>query len=297
MLLLNGLNMQSDNELYQRIKQKLTTFGFTGLESEVYLHLLINGTSTGYAVAKGIGKAVANVYKATESLAAKGAVEHAMGDSKSCSAVPWQQLLEVQQQKFKHNLDSLTEDLKRLPESKPEEQVYQLTKFEQVLQHSLRIIDEAEHILLGDIEPEALPWLADSLVRAAERGVEVKVKLYQQASLPGVDVILRQQGEQIYAKTRDINFNLCSDGKEMIMALITADKKQVIQAFRTRSALMNMYIYIGLLYGQILTDLKQSIPAGELKAAQQTLEQTAHLHPFSSENAVFDVFKQRYHQE
>ena len=41
----------------------LMQIGFTQLESEVYLYLLTEGAHTGYAVAKAIGKAVANVYK------------------------------------------------------------------------------------------------------------------------------------------------------------------------------------------------------------------------------------------
>ena len=289
--------MNINSELYERIKEKLVSLGFTGLESDVYLFLLTNGPNTGYAVAKGIGKAVANVYKATESLANKGALEHTIGESKSCTAKPWPQLLDEQEQQFKNNLKSLTQDLEQLPQSKQEEQVYHLKKVEHVLLHSLRMINEAQHIVLADIQPQALPWLADALINAANRGVEVKVKIYQPANLPGVDVTLREQGEQVYAKTKDIDFCLCSDGKEMIMALISDDKQNVIQAFRSSSALMNMNIYVGLLYGLILTDLKQSIPKGDLKSAQQLLKNTAHLHPFSTENSVFDAYKQRYHQE
>lgn len=289
--------MTIDKQLYERISDKLSNLGFTGLESDVYLFLLINGTHTGYAIAKGIGKAIANVYKATESLADKGAIERAMGDSKYCSAVPWPQLLQAQEQAFNENLASLTEDLKQLPESQEEEQVYQLKKLVQVKQHGLRIIEQAEHVLLADIEPGVLPWFTEALVAAANRGVEVKVKIYQDVQLPGVDVTLRPKGEEVYAKTQDINFSICADGKEMIMGLISPDKREVIQAFRTGSALMNLYIYIGLLYGQILTELKQSIPAGDICSAQKSLKKTEHLHPFSSENTVFDAFKQRYHQE
>jgi hypothetical protein len=54
-----------------------------------------------------------------------------------------------------------------------------------------------------------------------------------------------------------------------------------------------MEMYCGLIYALILTDLKQAIPAGDINRCQQILDETEHLHPFSTEN---NVFKTRYQQ-
>ena len=78
----------------------LIQIGFTQLESEVYLYLLTEGAHTGYAVAKAIGKAVANVYKAIERLAQKGAVEQSSGNNKQCVALPWRQLITSRNEKI-----------------------------------------------------------------------------------------------------------------------------------------------------------------------------------------------------
>ena len=122
----------------------------------------------------------------------------------------------------------------------------------------------------------------------------MRIKVYQPLELEGVNVVVRQKGEEIYQKTSDIAFSISADGKCMMLALITADKKRVIQAFRSHSALMNLSIYYGLLYGLILTDLKCLLPAGDLSAAQKLLVETEHLHPFSAENKVFSAFRQGY---
>jgi hypothetical protein len=54
--------------------------------------LLLNGNNTGYAVAKDISKALANVYKAVEGLSSVRVIEITIGDSKICHPTPWQQV-------------------------------------------------------------------------------------------------------------------------------------------------------------------------------------------------------------
>ena len=63
---------------HQVICQQLTEMGFTSLEAEIYLFLITTGSETGYAIAKGLNKATANVYKALDSLSAKGAIEYSV---------------------------------------------------------------------------------------------------------------------------------------------------------------------------------------------------------------------------
>src|SRR5690348_5292210 len=73
--------------------QILVPFGFTGLESEIYAFLLKESPATGYRIAQAIGKAAANTYKAIEGLQQKGAVLIEEGASRSCRAVPPDELL------------------------------------------------------------------------------------------------------------------------------------------------------------------------------------------------------------
>ena len=272
----------------------LMQIGFTQLESEVYLYLLTEGAHTGYAVAKAIGKAVANVYKAIERLAQKGAVEQSSGKNKQCVALPWQQLITSETKKFNSNMTALTHALTRLPERQDDEQVYQIKNAIQVKEQSVRMIENAEYVILANVEPQAMTWLREPLIEAAKRGVEVRIKIYQEVELPGVIVVLRQNGTQVYDKTKDVQLYLCTDGKEMLNALLTLDTNDVIQAFRSKSALMTLMLYNQLLYELVLTELKEVIPMGNIEKAQAILNDTEHLHVFSSENNVFDNFSQRY---
>ena len=272
----------------------LIQIGFTQLESEIYLYLLTQGAHTGYAVAKAKGKAVANVYKAIERLAQKGAVEQSSGNSKQCVAVPWRQLITSETNKFNSNMEALTSALTRLPEHQDDEQVYQIKNATQVKEQAVRMIENAQHVILANVEPQAMDWLKDPLIEAAARGVEVRIKAYEEVDMPGVIVVIRQNGSQIYGKTNDVQLYLCADGKEMLTALLTLDTNDVIQAFRSKSALMTLMLYNELLYELVLTELKKAIATGDIEQAQTILKETEHLHVFSSENAVFDGFNQRY---
>lgn len=280
----------------QALTNQLSQLGFTQLESEVYLHLLINGDNTGYAVAKGIGKAVANVYKAIEGLSNKGAIEITVGDSKICHAAPWQQVLSNAQSRFAENISELEQQLKQLPAQQDDESVYQLKNAEQVLTTAKLIIEQANTIIVAELKPETAEHFAPFLAQAVMRGVEVRVKVYQAINIEGAKITLREKGEQVYAKTDHSSLKLCADGTESLTAILSADLGNVIQAFKSKSALICMEMYCGLIYELILTELKQAIPAGDIKLCQQILADTAHLHPFSTENNVFTNFKSRYQQ-
>jgi len=280
---------------HQIICQQLAEMGFTALEAEIYLFLITTGSQTGYAIAKGLNKPTANVYKASESLSAKGAIEYSVADKKKWTATNWQQFLKRRQKQFSQTLASLEENLTNLHlKEATDEQVYQIEQVDQVIEESILLINNASQILMVEAEPDAVPLFKEALEAAAKRGVEIWIKVYQAVELTGLNVIVRQRGYEIYEKTQDISFKLAADGNAMLIADIAIDGKKVIAAYRSHSALMAMSIYTGLLYELILTELKQLIPNNHLDAAKHLLERSAHLHPMSTENSVFLHYKNKY---
>lgn len=275
-------------------KAKLTQIGFTDLESDIYMALLRKGAATGYAVAKELSKPVANVYKALESLADKGAVAQAQSEKKLFKPTPWRQLLNEEKRRHQRTLKDLEVALEAVPEPGEDEEVYQLKNADQVFAAGIEIISGAKTVLLADLEPGVVPLFSEALVKAAKRGVDVRVKVYQPTELAGVKVTWRRQGEEIYARTGNVRFKISADGSAFLNALLNDLLYSVIQAFTSQSALMNMSIHNGLVYELVLTELKPLIAAGDLEAAQAVLAETAHLHPFTSKNSVLDVYTARY---
>ena len=80
--------------------QPLVDLGLTKLEAEIYTYLLGNSPSTGYGIAKGIGKPAANTYKALESLHNKGAILIDDSETRLCRSVPPDELFDSIERRF-----------------------------------------------------------------------------------------------------------------------------------------------------------------------------------------------------
>ncbi|TMP38121.1 hypothetical protein CWB96_22535 [Pseudoalteromonas citrea] len=278
----------------ENIAEKFKILGFTLLESDIYCYLLRHGLSTGYSIAKGINKPAANVYKALDTLSQKGGVVASQGASKSYNATHWKELLNSHQKQFEKGLDDLSDKLKLIEKQEADEQVYQVDNYAQVIDHTIDLIKSAKKVVLADIEPDAIPLFEPALVEAANRGVEVRIKAYEEVELVGVHVTLRRHGLDIYKKTTDVSFTICIDGNEFSTAMLAPNNLKVIQAFRSQSALMNSIVHNYVLYGQVLTELKAQLKDNDFEQAKMTLKNTEHLHPLSEENFVFYNLKQRY---
>lgn len=94
----------------------LTPFGFTPTETSVYFALLGRGPSSGYAVARELSIARANVYQALRGLVIKGAATATGGAPQKFRAIRpealYAQIVDTQTRK----LDKLESDLARAPQ-------------------------------------------------------------------------------------------------------------------------------------------------------------------------------------
>src|SRR6188474_2426856 len=75
------------------LQNALESLGLTQIEARCYAHLAANPSTTGYGVARGIGKPTANVYRAIETLERKGLVIHDRGTPPAYRALPPEEML------------------------------------------------------------------------------------------------------------------------------------------------------------------------------------------------------------
>lgn len=164
-------------------------FGFTPTEDKSYQALLKLGPSTGYAVARELGIARANVYQALESLVRRGAARKAAGIPGQYHATAPASLLAELERGFRRDLVSLDESLRRLPQAAPGDggtDVQLLTTAEALLARAVRTANDAA----GELLIVFGPWAGDlgaALERASARGVSVRsVSLGEPASAGGM---------------------------------------------------------------------------------------------------------------
>src|SRR5215218_7868069 len=203
--------------------QSLTALGFTGLEAEVYTALLREAPTTGYRVAQTLGKPVANTYKAIESLELKGAVLVDEGESRVCRAVPPEELLARLARSFSEQRDRASRALAKFREAPTDDRVYQMRTRDQVFERARQMLDRAKEVAVLDLFPGPFEVLRPDLERALERGIEVALKLYAPADLPGADAVVTPRGPRIIARWPGEWLNVVVDGAEHMLAFLSPD--------------------------------------------------------------------------
>ena len=230
----------------------LRELGLNQLEAEIYLFLLPQPAMTAYKIAKHLGKPAANVYKAVDVLARKGAVLLEDGEARTCRALPAKKFLRRAERDFVA-LSREAEKQLACPESPPlEERVYRLETVDHVLSRCHEMVEGARNVLVVDAFPLALRRISPSLAAAAARGVTVHVEAYEPVSIPGANVIVASAGNRPVGLWRAQQLNVVSDGRENLMALLNMDGSSIFQAYWSNSLYLSCLHHAGRLCEQTL---------------------------------------------
>jgi HTH-type transcriptional regulator, sugar sensing transcriptional regulator len=228
----------------------LSAFGFTDLEAEVYVFLVRQSPATGYRIAQGIGKPVANTYKAVESLRAKGAVLVDDGESRRCRAVPPAELLAHLDHAFRKRRKAAARALASLKAAGGDDRVYQLRSVEQVYARCRHMLDGCRQVAVLDLFPGPLDELRPALEKAARRGVRVAVKAYRPAAVAGVTVAVTPEGPNVLARYPGQWLNAVADGAQYLLAFLSADGTELRQAVWSGSAYLS-WLYHGAIGSEL----------------------------------------------
>jgi HTH-type transcriptional regulator, sugar sensing transcriptional regulator len=239
----------------------LVDLGFTGLEAEVYTALARHPPMTGYRAAQLLGKPAANVYKAIESLQAKGAVIVDDGGSRVCHAVPAEELLGLLERGFRESRARAAAALAEIESVPADDRVYQLRSREQVLERCRRMLARAESVALLDAFPAPLEGLRAE-AEAAARGVAVAVKAYEPVSLREAEVFVAPEGRAVIARWPGQWVNVVIDGREHLLALLTRDGTGVHQAVWSESAYLSWVYHSAVAREIVMADVERRVAEG-----------------------------------
>jgi len=231
--------------------QALMRLGFTALEAEAYTWLLGEPGATGYRIAKGIGKPVANTYKALESLQKKGAVLVDEDENRVCRAVPAEELLGQLERGFASHRSDAARALSRVAGAEGDDRVYTLRTAAQVMERARSMLRTSRQVVLIDAFPGALAALRPEVARAVARGVDVAVKTYRPADAGGAETFVEPDGEDVLARWSGEWLNLIVDGAEHLLAFFDAGLIQVRQAIWTGSPYLS-WVYHSALAAELV---------------------------------------------
>ncbi len=240
--------------------QRLVQLGFTRMEAEVYVALLRESPATGYRIATSIGKATANTYKALRSLAEKGAVLIEDGDSSRYRAVPAKELLSQFTRTFERQRDDAREILEKIDIADEDRGVYRLTDYAQVIQRAREMLARATQVALVTSFPIPLAQITPDLETAAARGVDIGVKIYVEAEIRGVDIIMSTTPQVWLDQMPGEELTLTIDAEEHLIAHF--DGEYVLQAIWSASPFLSSNVHNGMALEHHVTRLTRAIQNG-----------------------------------
>ena len=239
--------------------QPLVSLGLTALEAEVYAFLVENSPATGYRVAKGIGKPTANTYRAIQSLEGKGWIVVEDSRKRLCRAVPVEEALNALQQGFFDLKAKARRELAKLTPAPVDEHLYHLTTPEQVFERLRWMLKGCEEIVLLDIFPEPLEQLTGDIASAAARNIKVAIKAYGPCKIPGTEIVFDTQPERTRGRWPGEWANCVVDGKEHLLALLSPDGTQVLQAIWSANTYTSWVYHSGLMHEMLHSALGLSL--------------------------------------
>jgi predicted DNA-binding transcriptional regulator len=247
--------------------EALAALGFTALEAEVYAVLVEHSPATAYKVAREVGKAAANVYKAVESLQRKGAILVEESSTRLCRAIPPVELIHQLERQFSQARTRAQTALARLTGAAGDERVYEFGSSDQVLARARAMIRRTERAVLCDLFPESAVELREELDAAARRGRRVSVQVYRPAAFdPRVTVFLSPNGDRLIQLWPGQWLNVVVDAREHLLAFLRPGLQGIHQAVYSES------VYLSLLYASGLSSEMLSGTAQTLLEADSAPE-------------------------
>jgi sugar-specific transcriptional regulator TrmB len=223
------------------IQASLESLGLTQMEALAYAYLVANPCSTGYRVARGIGKPTANVYRALESLGRKGAVLHDRAATPGFRAIAPDDLLARLESEFMERKASAARILATLSPDEGDERMYALQSPEQVLARARVLLAAVRHVTLVDAPHDIAAKLAAEIQDARHRGARVLLRSRPGAissdAAPGPAVAKHADAltDVVPAPGIAPSLRVVMDAREVLLAWFNPDGGRVREALWTRS--------------------------------------------------------------
>lgn len=231
-----------------RDKELLIELGMNDLEAEVYGLLLQQPEAlTGYKIGKKLGKPTANVYKALDSLAKKGAVLLEDQTSRQGKAVPIAEFCALVEASIRRKTASARRVFTQPASETYDERSYQLYSVDLVLEKARQMLTSCQAVVMLDVFPKVAPLLTTALEEAVARGVEVYLQVYEPVTMPGAEVVLIDLYPQVNVLSywRSQQLNLIVDGKEHLLALLSDTLEAVYQATWSKNLYLSSMLHMG----------------------------------------------------
>lgn len=267
---------------------KLKEMGFNTYEARVYLALLRHHPATGYEISKDSGVPQARAYDTLKALESRNIVVSIGSRPVTYMPIHPDELLNRWERSFKGSISYLREALPSLTDEKVEP-VINMRGAESICKHAIEMISNAQFSIFLELWRVDTPLLAQPLIDAKARGVDVKVVGYDGCHIDGLDIYQHMDVEHSVINGRWLI--LAIDGEEGMVStagmgdhppqgvvtrnpgIVMVIKELVIHNIFLIDVRHRMFPEIEQCYGKSLRQLRRTIlgtetgmPAGLLKS-------------------------------
>ncbi|HXV13283.1 MAG TPA: helix-turn-helix domain-containing protein [Candidatus Krumholzibacteria bacterium] len=242
----------------------LESLGLAQIEALSYAFLAGSSPTTGYKVARGIGKPTANVYRALESLERKGLVVQDRGTPPAYRALPPDDMLARLEREFLEKKARAARELAALKPGVDDEKLYALKLQDQVIARAHLLLAAARRVVLMEAPTASLVGLESALDDARSRGIRVVIVTDHQPAVPHDDSIVSER--RAIKATR-----MVADARDSLISTLPNDAGGVREAIWTRSPLVGRMLHDALVsevfYGLVERSLEDGISVDEVEDA------------------------------
>ncbi len=247
--------MQTANTVFQ----DLLAIGFNMLESEVYIELLTTEPMTAYRIAKKINKPTANVYKAIDALAEKGAVIIEDNKSRICKAVAPDEFIGHLEKSLLAKTGNVRSKLKDLGKTHYDERSYTIESVDLAFKKFESMMNQCTEIAVIDIFPNPYKRVKAEIANAIKRGVKVYIQVYEPTELRGANIAYTSVAAKALEYWQSQQMNLIIDGEQHLLTLMNNDLTKVLQAKWSNNLYVSCMHFAGFMREQVIMHLMNNM--------------------------------------
>lgn len=230
----------------KKIVTLLNQVGLNDLEANIYIWLMQNKKSTGYKVAKGLNKPVANTYKALNSLEEKGAV--ICDDSlnkKYYENLPIKEFLNKKENEFKQTRNLIQKEIEKIDSEKTTGGIYRINSKELVYEKAISLIATTEDKLLIDSFPVPLKRLKKRIENEKVGKKKFYLKSYDDESVENVHQIRAINGKQVLRLFKGQWLIMIRDTEESLIAFFDRKGDRLIHCVWIKDVFISYILFNG----------------------------------------------------
>jgi HTH-type transcriptional regulator, sugar sensing transcriptional regulator len=256
---------------FDSIVEQLSRLGFSQPEARAYLALLGKNPTSGYEVAKSSGLSRGQIYETLGRLESLGAVQRTL-DGKYL-ALPFREFARDKLAMVRDAIKEVEQALPQMAETRGEAALI-VSGYPNLVLRALEIVHAARRNVFLACFPPELDKLADELLAAKARGVDVNLLCYGEYDIEGLEVVRHHGIFVVRTGNGGRSFHLVADRHAGLMGVVREVEEET-SALWSRNEYFCTSVMKYVAGDMSILRIFEALPAVEVARLKRELDTTA----------------------